>query len=192
MKGLLSELEAVNRILAIAGDSPVQTLEDNYVQSNLVRQILHNVSRTIQSQGWWFNEEENIDILPNDYGYIVLGTNVIRAVPSNPNIIQRGSRLYDKQNRTGIFSQAVNLETLVIGLEWDDLPNSAREYIVAVACLEYNSDYLGDDTQMAVLQRKISLTEIEIKSEDVENRQLNVFNNPRVSSIAFKNRRRGI
>lgn len=192
MRGLLSELEAVNRLLAVAGDSPVQTLEDDYVQAKLARQVLESTSRTIQGKGWWFNEEENVELLPTSTGLIVLGPNVISAIPTNENYVQRGNKIYNKQTRSNIFEHKVTMDRLIVGLEWDDLPNLAREYITAVACWEYNKDFLGDDTQKDALQRKIAETQILLESEDVDARNVNVFLNPRVNSIAFKNRRRGV
>ena len=60
MNGQMTELEAVNEVLAAVGDQPVQTLAaGTYIEAVRIQQILRNTSRRIQSKGWWFNEIEN-------------------------------------------------------------------------------------------------------------------------------------
>jgi Tail tubular protein len=190
--GLMSELDAVNKILAVAGDSPVQTLEDDYVQAKLARQILSRISRKVQSRGWWFNEEENV-VLPFDInGYITLGVNVITAVANKDagTVIQRGNRLYDRENRTYVFTETVSAD-IVLALEWNELPQTAREYISDMACTQYNNDYFGAQEMKSQLAINESNSYLILKEEDVASRDVNILNNPRSYSIAHKRRNLG-
>lgn len=188
--GLMSELEAVNKILAVAGDSPVQTLEDEYVQSKLARQILIRASRKVQSTGWWFNEEEDRTLIPDLSGFITLGTNVIscKALDDAGTVIQRGTRLYDRQERTYVFTQPVKAD-VVLALEWEELPQTAREYITDVACTQYNNDFFGAQEIKSHLDKNETTSFIELKKADVESRDVNMLRNSRSHSIAFRNRR---
>jgi len=190
LNGLISELDAVNKILAIAGDSPVQTLEDEYIQAKLARQILTRASRDIQSVGWWFNEEEEVSLIPDVSGNITLGLNVISAKANDDSgaIIQRGRRIYDRTNRTYTFTAAISAD-IVIGLEWDELPQTVRAHITDVACSIYNNDYFGAQEVKQQLQQNEQMSYITMKKEDIESRDVNLLQNSRVRNIAFKNRR---
>ena len=188
--GLMSELEAVNKILAVAGDSPVQTLDDNYIQADLALSILTRASRKVQSAGWWFNEEESYPLTPDLSGFITLGTNVISAVALNDagTVIQRGNRLYDRQERTYIFTQQVLVDTILM-LDWSELPQAARAYITDVACTQYNHDFFGSTDIRENLAKNEQMTYLILKQEDTDSRDINMLNNSRSHSIAFRNRR---
>ena len=190
LMGLMSELEAVNKILAVAGDSPVQTLEDDYIQAILARQILSRASRKVQSLGWWFNEDEEVVLVPDIGGAITLGTNVISAVANNDagTVIQRGNKLYDRQERSYAFSQSVSVD-LVIALEWTELPQAAREYISDVACSQYNNDYFGAQEVKARLEKNEDTSYLVLKQEDTDARDISMLSNTRSHNIAFRNRR---
>lgn len=188
--GLMSELEAVNKILAVAGDSPVQTLDDDYIQADLARQVLTRASRKVQSAGWWFNEEEDYNLIPDVSGFITLGVNVISIVANNDagTVVQRGQKLYDRQERTYVFTQSVNVDTILM-LEWIELPQAAREYITDVACSQYNDDFFGSQDIKSNLLRNEQTTYLILKQEDTDSRDVNMLSNSRSASIAFKNRR---
>lgn len=191
MQGLMTELEAVNKILAVAGDSPVQTLDDDYVQAKLARQILTRASRKVQAKGWWFNEEEGVQLLPDVNGLIVLGYNVTKVMVLNDrgSVIQRGNKLYNRETRSFTFKGPVTVD-LVLALNWDELPQSAREHIVDVACNQYNNDYYGDDTIKEKLAANESLSLLLLRTDDTEARDVNMLNNSTAAKIAFRHRRR--
>jgi hypothetical protein len=54
----MTELEAVNVLLTTIGEAPVNTLTGNQVTDvTVAKQVLLEISREIQSQGWHFNTE---------------------------------------------------------------------------------------------------------------------------------------
>ena len=187
----MSELEAVNKILAVAGDSPVQTLDDDYIQSDLAQQVLTRASRKVQSAGWWFNEEEDYNLIPDISGFITLGVNMISVVANDDagTVVQRGAKLYDRLNRTYVFTEQVNVDTILM-LEWDELPQAARQYIVDVACNQYNDDFFGSQDIKANLNRNEQASYLILKQEDTDSRDVNMLQNTRSASIAFRHRRR--
>lgn len=188
--GLMSELEAVNKVLAVAGDTPVQSLEDGYQQAILARKILERMSRKVQSMGWWFNEEECVELVPNTFGQITLATNCISAVVNNDDgsIIQRGNRMYNREDRTYTFTENLDVN-LILALEWNELPQVAREFITDAACSQYNNDYFGAEEIKQHLSRNEASSFIELKKADVDARDINMLNNNRSYNIAFRNRR---
>lgn len=190
MQGLMSELEAVNQMLAVTGDSPVQTLEDDYLQAKLCQQVLARVSRKVQTEGWWFNEEEDVVLAPNSFGKIVLPFNYAEVTIKDVagTVVQRGSELYDKQNRTTIFTQSVIADAVII-LDWEQLPQVMREYITDVACVQYNREFYGAQDIKQELMMNLQASKTAAAKADLEAREVNMLRTARVNNIAFKNRR---
>lgn len=190
--GLISELDAVNKILAVAGDSPVQTLDDSYVQMKLARQILQRTLRRVLTAGWWFNEEESVSLIPDVNQLITLPVNAIsaRVVDDAGKIVQRGRSMYNRSERTYQFSEPITAD-LTLALEWDQLPNEVREYITDDACFQYNEDFFKDANQKQTLDDNRSRSFAILKAADTHERDINLLLNTRVSNIAFRNRRGG-
>jgi len=190
LTGLITELEAVNKILAVGGDTPVQTLEDSYIQAKLARQVLIRASRDIQQIGWWFNEEQSVQLIPDLGGFITLGLNVITCQIKGDygGIIQRGKKIYNRRDRTYTFTQPLTAD-LVLALDWEELPESARAHITDRACRIYNADFVGNNDLVSELKTNEGDSYIAMKKEDVEARDPNLLRNQRVYNIAFRNRR---
>ena len=192
MNGQMTELEAVNEVLAAIGDQPVQTLAaGTYIEAIRIQQIIKETSREIQAQGWWFNEEENKTLKPDINGYITLGYNVINVYVLNDNdgsIIQRGNRLYDRKKDTYKFDKDLQVD-LLLALDWDELPQVARSYISAYVAIKYNSGYIGLDGAMQNMISILNERRIAFRKADTMARDINLLNNVVVNNIAFRNRR---
>ena len=98
-----SKLEAVNIMLSAIGEAPVNRLSSGLVEAETAETILTQVSRSVQSEGWHFNRETNVELAPNVAGEIILATNTIRAdqmLNSNNDLdlTQRGGKMYDRKN----------------------------------------------------------------------------------------------
>ena len=193
MSGQMTELDAVNDILASVGDSPVQSLSSGtYHEAFIIKQLLDRTSREVQSRGWWFNEEENVELQPDTGGEIRLATDVINVQVKDDNdgsIIQRGNRLYNRDTRSYQFTKTVkvDIESFLI---WKDLPQIARQYITALTAVKYNSGNRGIQDIKQDLQIQARNCYAQMLSEDVEGRDVNLLENSRVYNIAFRNRRR--
>jgi hypothetical protein len=131
---LTSELEAINIILQAAEEAPVQSLAlTGLYPLDKAKGILSEASAAVQSTGWKFNSEEDFSVSPDGAGQITLPANMLRfdVAPSNSyKAVQRGTRLYDAQSHSYVFSGAVK-GTAVFLLSWDELPQPAR-YFVAI------------------------------------------------------------
>ena len=71
-----TELSAVNSILGSIGQSPVTKLDYNNPEVSFIYNILNEVNKDIQNEGWHFNTETHLEVQPDTT------TNEI-AVPSN-------------------------------------------------------------------------------------------------------------
>lgn len=131
-----TKLNAVNVLLNVIGEAPVSTLT-NSTNPNVIRaeQILDEVDRQVQSQGWYFNREYGVTLTPDaNTKEIKPGVAVARcdAEYRGRKVVLRGPRLYDLDNRTYQFDREVTCE-VVYWLDYDELPESARQYIMVSA-----------------------------------------------------------
>lgn len=144
----LTELEAINEILAVGSDSPVSTLDENEViDASLAKNTLRATLVEIQTQGWSYNTDESLEIVPDQEGFIRLPRNTLRVDTVGPsaniNCVQRGLRLYNKTDRTYLFKLPVTVD-IVLGLDYEELPSTARMYAVIRAARKYQDRYFGD------------------------------------------------
>lgn len=128
-----TELEAVNECLANIGQSPVSTLAGSLgVDTQIALGYVRAVSRELQSQGWYFNTEYNYPLTPNVDGDIIPPSNTLSidtdADDVDLDLIQRGTRIYDRGNRTYTFTRPIRFR-ITLGLPFEELPEAARRYI---------------------------------------------------------------
>lgn len=189
--GLMTELEAVNRILAASGDSPVITLGDGYLQSDLAYQELKQTSRDLQGSGWYFNEEQSVTLTPDlNNSNIILPANCIEAIVEHYNggkVIQRGNKLYDRENRTYEFTDVVKAD-LLLNLDWDELPQVFREVATYQAALIFINNFVGDPNLLQVQQLHLQQAMVKLMNADSQSRNVSMLENPSSANIIFRNR----
>ena len=105
-----SFLEAVNRVLQMLGEAPVNSLQGQFGLAKQAEDTLNDVSRTIQTEGWSFNTDLEKKLERNSVNEIELSSNVSRVVVDNleyPDIdvVQRGDKLYDRRNNRYTFDE---------------------------------------------------------------------------------------
>jgi len=161
----MTELEAVNTMLTTIGEQPVSSLDNlaGLQDASIARQILTNISRTVQSKGWVFNLDLQVTYSPDTNGEIILGSNVLRidttskVRKSTKDIVERGGKLYDRENNTSIFTEDVVVDRVIV-LNFNDLPEAARRYIATRAARVFHDRVVGsgelhrfftEDEQMA-------------------------------------------
>lgn len=141
-------IDAINDMLAAVGEAPVNTIEDsqNVDVENAIR-VLEKVNRQVQSKGWSFNhvneEKLNRNLTTNkikwqdDILYIV-GTDGTKYV-------HRGEYVYDFDNQKDTFTSDIEVELIRL-VDFEYMPNVARDYIVAKAARIFQSQTLDDDS----------------------------------------------
>ena len=62
----MTELDAINRMLAVIGEAPIDTLSsiqiNEITDSALARRTLAEVNRDVQSEGWSWNTDESVEV----------------------------------------------------------------------------------------------------------------------------------
>ena len=75
-----TELEAVNTILSTIGEAPLNSLSGSLpVDGTIAKNVLSEVSREVQSQGWHFNTHYKVTLSRDTNNKIPLATNIVRV-----------------------------------------------------------------------------------------------------------------
>lgn len=188
---LTTVLEAVNTMLSCAGESPVNTLATTgMVDVAVAVATLNETSRSVQSVGWHFNTEDDYPLVRDAEGFIYLPANML-TVDVNQNYttclpIQRGLKMYDKQNHTYVFTVDLTASVQLL-LGWDELPQTARYYILIKAARSFQARVLGADSlhrfsEADEMSALVALQEAEGKSGNY-----NMFQNYSAANIMNTN-----
>lgn len=169
---LTTELEAVNEMLNAIGEGQVSSLDTGNADVAQCVRLLRDHSRKCQSKGWWFNREEEFTITPDIDGQLILPANVLRVDPTGDErydkpFIQRGLKLYDPVNHTYAFTDPVTVE-LVVGLDWDSLPQTARSFITASAGLEFTDTDIANEVRHTFTKARRDEAYLELLKEEAE------------------------
>ena len=174
-----TELEAINTMLSTIGESPVNTVEDTgNVDVVIARQILQSVSREVQARGWHFNTEKNYTITPDSEGYLVLPNTVLKVdtvyPDSSKDVVVRGSRLYDREKHTYVFTDAVKVDMTIL-LTFDELPEVARNYATIRASRIFQERVVGSDTLHAFNSQDEARAMVSLMEYEADTADLNIL-----------------
>jgi hypothetical protein len=140
----MTELDAVNEILSAINESPISSLEDmNDIDAINAQKMLTNVNRQFQSRGWSFNHFESYVFNPDAYYNKIYWIDTILFIKGEHKLIKRGKFMYDLTDNTFFFKQPISAEVIML-TDFEDMPEAAKEYIVAKASTEFAMRYLGD------------------------------------------------
>ena len=174
-----TELEAINTMLSTIGESPVNAVEDTgNVDVVIARQILQTVSREVQARGWHFNTEINYTITPDSEGYLVLPNTVLKVdtvyPDSSKDVVVRGSRLYDREKHTYVFTDAVKVDMTIL-LTFDELPEVARNYVTIRASRIFQERVVGSDTLHAFNSQDEARAMVSLMEYEADTADLNIL-----------------
>ncbi|UJX45757.1 hypothetical protein [Xanthobacter sp. YC-JY1] len=184
-----SELEAVNALLASIGETPVGTLLGVLpVDVAAARALVSLFSRQLQKTGWSFNTEFAYRITPNVNGEIILPLDALKVDSADDtNLVQRGQRLYDPVAHTFAIRRAVTVD-LVRGLPFDQLPETARNYVTIAALRRFQDRFLSDAEAHTFSAKDEAQARAEFLSDEADAADYNVLDAATPSRIL---RRRG-
>jgi len=130
------------------GEAPINSLNGQYGLGQQAEEMLKDVSRKVQSDGWSFNTDYERELVPDTVTKeVAVGANVSRVVVdpySYPSldVVQRGSKLYDRRANSYQFTDKFKADITYM-LEWEELPEHARQYIAVKAGRHLQESILG-------------------------------------------------
>lgn len=187
-----SKLEAVNVMLSRIGESPVNTLTSGLEDAELAETILNNSSREVQSKGWVFNTDIDYSLTPDaTTKYINLPSNTLKVDTrdtirqSSTDVVERGRRLYDRATHTYEFSDPVKVD-IVTQLEFEDLPETARRYIMLKAARIFQDSVLGSESLHRFQQEDEERAWIELQDYQADTGDFNIFDSYDVAETILR------
>ncbi len=190
-----TKLDAINTMLSAIGEAPVSSLSSGLVEAEVAETILNTVNKEVQSMGWNFNTELNKPYAQDTNGEIALGSDILRAdatlKANSKDLVQRGSKMYDKAKHTFNIGATVNLD-VVVELTFDDLPEVAKRYITLRATRIFQDRVVGSNTLHDFELRDEQMALMQLKEFDTETEDHNIFDNYDVFSVIDRQGRRTI
>jgi len=144
---MLTELRAVNRMLALIGEAPVTDVTAPIPEVIDAREILSQVTLEVLALGWGFNTDEDYPLSLEEDSRIRVPDNALSvdASDTGKNIIQRAGLLYDKDAHSYVFTEPVKAD-VTWSYPFHLLPYAAQNYIMIRAARRFQRDRLGSVT----------------------------------------------
>lgn len=171
-----TELAAVNILLASIGEQSVASLDEvESADAESARNTLREFSRAVQAKGWDWNRESAFSLSPNSEGFIQLPANCLYVDnaywssygDTSKDISERGRQLYNRTDHTLVFTQPVYVD-MILYLEWDELPEYARQAILYSAVHRFQMRELTSSTIARVTQEDLAqaMTTLEHREDE--------------------------
>jgi hypothetical protein len=183
-----TKLEAINSMLSVIGEAPVSTLEGGQNADTVMAQaILEEALRETLEEGWHFNTEYEIPLVPDIAGEIVLPTNYARVdvqkvnAPSYAELTFRAGKLYNLTEHTFVFTSTVKVDAVML-LEFEDIPQAARKYIHTRAARIFQDRVVGSTEHHSFNLRDEINARKNLRAMEGETADHNIFNSPSLAA----------
>lgn len=184
-----TELQCINIMLAAIGEAPINSLIGLLpVDAVTAQSTLLEANKSIQSEGWSFNTETDVTFTRDGSNQINLPTNILRIdanIHQHPTIdpIQRGLKLYDRQNNKYEFDEDL-ICTVVYFRNFDELPEPARHYINIQAARKFVDRLVSDNALRTYTQQDETRARAILMETDLANGDHNILRgDPSLTSI---------
>ena len=143
---MTTELEAVNQMLSVIGQVPVQEISDDVrSDSRIALGVLREYTDELQAEGYDFNTFEGFEAEPSSVTKQITFSQSVRRVSNYypyPRLTLRGNRLYnlDTQSYEHEGTQKVNI---IQHLGFEDLPFQLKRYVVIRASRVFANRTVG-------------------------------------------------
>jgi len=176
-----SKIQAVNIMLASIGEAPVSSLDDaTLADVSIAESILDETNVEIQSRGLHCNTEINYPLTPNTDGEIDLPANCVSVDTTGQSVttdvVQRGTRLYDRGERSFTSFSGTLFVTMVLLLEFTDLPQHVRRYITVKSARRFQNRILGSQTLSGFTQADENEALLYFEQLEAQTQDYNVLN----------------
>jgi len=177
---LTTELDAINTMLSIIGEAPVNTVEDTgVVDAVMARQVLNETMREVQARGWHWNTDKGVVLTPTFPApgdvYLPNNTLMVDAIDPSHDVVQRGNRLWDRRTHTFKFDMPVTVDIVRL-LPFDELPQNARNYIMVRAGRIFQNRVVGSETLSGFNDKDETRALVSLRNAEAETGDWNMLN----------------
>lgn len=188
-------LEAINTLLAAIGSSPVTNTDTpQNADAIIAKNNINRALRDIQTEKWYFNSESDYPLTPDANGTIHIFNNIINIdftgrLGEGNRFVIRGKKLYDRLNHTFKIDEQLEAD-VVLCLEYDEIPESAAQYVIARAARRYQEEMLGDPSLRTWTKQDEDIARGNLLDEDLRMRKVSLGVLPKhdpVYRMGFRN-----
>ena len=175
----ITELDAVNILLAAVGEAAVSSLETaTTVDVTQAKNLISNINREVQQKGWHFNTEWDVVLSLDSDSRIPLGTSVLSVYSPTKLTTIRGREgspfLYDLDNNTFIWTTCINDAVTITLLDFEDIPQTARQYITTKAARVFQEEIIGQVSAETVNRQEEAEAYADLLDDEGERSGFNV------------------
>ena len=184
---MLTELEAVNLMLDLIGETPVGSIESvpTLPDADRALRFLRRSSKEVQGKGWHCNRIST-DVTPDTNGYIAVGSTWLRVdttyTGTEINATVRtssGTRyLFNLDENTFIWPTGTTVAVEYIEyLDFENLTPTLQDYIAAKAAVVFQQAVVTSAELDKAAKEQAQLAWIELQEAEAESEDLNVLTN---------------
>ena len=175
----MTELEAVNILLAAIGEAAVSSLETaTTVEVTQAKKLLSNVNRAAQQKGWHFNTEWDVVLTRDADDRIPLSESILSVYQPGQLMTIRGRSgsmfAYDLDNNTFTWTKNLNNAVTITLLDFIDTPNTFRQYVTTRAARIFQEEIVGQVSAETVNRQEEAEAYADLLDDDAERAGLNV------------------
>lgn len=180
-----TKLDAVNRIMSVLGESPVNSLSGQLPRDvAMILAIIDEVDLETQARGWHFNLERDVTLTPDVSGRIDLPADVIsvrvhKHKYPNLDVTTRddgtGVKLYDKVAHTFDLNRSLVVD-LVYLFDFDACPESYKRFVNVRAGRIAQDRLKGSQAHHQYNERDEATAYRLLRQEEGDQERPNIFN----------------
>jgi|TARA_R110001606_G_scaffold388303_2_gene553522 hypothetical protein len=172
-----TRLEAVNVLLASIVEAPVNSLDENGLdEAAIASSVIDETSRAVQTHGWLWNTEYNYPLGRDNTSEIQVPSNTLKIHFKDSRYITRGKRVYDRNTFSYRHSSDLTAD-IIVGLDWEELPEVLRAYIMYRAGRVFQARQLGSQVLFAFTKEDENAAFLELSSTSMEMENVSIFDN---------------
>jgi hypothetical protein len=184
-----TKLEAINTMLSVVGEPPINTLDTvSRVDVVTALAILTETLKEVQSQGWHFNSDDNVPLIPDANGYIQIPDNIVRVDMTDEvygkDLTIRANKVYNKSTLNDVWPAQTILKCSVVYMfDFEELPETVRRYVVIRAARIFNDRVVGDQLHHAFTAQDEMAALAALKEFDGETADNSIFDSYNIGAI---------
>lgn len=199
----MTELEAINRMLAAIGQAPVNSLDQANPDVAICSRSLKQVSQEVQSEGWSFNRITNFKQVPDRFQKIFIRSVGVGADSdycmqmdlSHNTQYSRSRNSIEKQSGNKILlydqiaesfdwgTEAIEVDKIMYYSDIGVLPPAAQNYIVSRASAMLSYQTVGDANQYSILAAQEGFTRAQLLEYETSQGDYTFFGHPKQSNF---------
>lgn len=176
--GRTTLLEAVNTLLAVIGEQPVNSIDSQQIaEASMAERTLLEFHRDGQQRGWYWNREEGYEFSRNNSNQMVVPANLIRWAPDHYQFDGRyqlrGQNVYDRKEHSYEISEATIKADVVWLLSWDECPEVFNRWTTIRSARVFAGRVLGDSGSFQYTAMDEQAARAELERTELEHEQPN-------------------